>query len=214
MASRRSRQALQDHPDLGSSYLAHARLELDRRPRRPHVRGRNRQRPTPHRHLCAPLGSRPQRRASSARSPSGGPPTGSTRRTTVPPEQDNCRRLPPCWQDHLDRSVADCSDDLNRLHVRAHEARSTDRRHEDQQRVPQPRATRPNSAAQRRVIGAPRRQVEGSERTGYPVGRLRAARPTAEYSSIRSRAGAPRRPRRVSSLRCGPRRLGLQRGRL
>ena len=49
------------------------------------------------------------------------------------------------WQDHLDRSVADCSDDLNRLHVRAHEARSTDRRHEDQQRVPQPRATRPSS---------------------------------------------------------------------
>ena len=49
------------------------------------------------------------------------------------------------WQDHLDRSVADCSDDLNRLHVRAHQARSTDRRHEDQQRVPQPRATRPSS---------------------------------------------------------------------
>ena len=118
------------------------------------------------------------------------------------------------WQDHLDRSVADCSDDLNRLHVRAHEARVN--RSPARRSTARAPATRdpPELAAQRRVIGAPRRQVEGSERTGYPVGRLRAAQPTAEYSSIRSRAGAPRRPRRVSSLRCGPRRLGLQRGRL
>jgi hypothetical protein len=49
------------------------------------------------------------------------------------------------WQHHLERSVADCSDHLNRPHVRAHQATSTDRRHEDQQRAPQPRATRPSS---------------------------------------------------------------------
>jgi hypothetical protein len=46
------------------------------------------------------------------------------------------------WQHHLDRSVADCSDDLS---VRAHQAASRDRRNKAQQRVPQPPATRPNA---------------------------------------------------------------------
>jgi conjugative relaxase-like TrwC/TraI family protein len=50
------------------------------------------------------------------------------------------------WQHHLDRSVADCSNDLSRLDVRADQAARKHRRHEDQQRLPQPLATRPNSA--------------------------------------------------------------------
>jgi hypothetical protein len=48
------------------------------------------------------------------------------------------------WQQHLDRRLADCSD-LSRLDVRAHQAASRDRRHEDQQRMPQSPAIRPNS---------------------------------------------------------------------
>jgi hypothetical protein len=58
------------------------------------------------------------------------------------------RQLPTAsalWQQHLDRSVADCSDNLSRLDVRAHQAASRDRRHKDQQHVRQPPATRPNS---------------------------------------------------------------------
>jgi len=50
------------------------------------------------------------------------------------------------WQHHLDRSVADCSNDLSRLDVRADQAARKHRRHEDQQRLPQPLATRPSSA--------------------------------------------------------------------
>ena len=49
------------------------------------------------------------------------------------------------WQHLLDRRVTNCSDDLSRLDIRAHQAASRDRRHEDQQRMPQPPATRPNS---------------------------------------------------------------------
>jgi hypothetical protein len=49
------------------------------------------------------------------------------------------------WQHHLDRSVADCSDDLSRLAARAHPAARKHRGHEDQQRMRQPRATRPSS---------------------------------------------------------------------
>jgi conjugative relaxase-like TrwC/TraI family protein len=49
------------------------------------------------------------------------------------------------WQHHLDRSVADCNDDLSRLDARAHQAARKHRRHEDQQRMPQPFATRQNS---------------------------------------------------------------------
>jgi hypothetical protein len=49
------------------------------------------------------------------------------------------------WQHHLDRSVADCSDDLSRLDARAHQAARKHRRHEDQQRMPQPLATRQSS---------------------------------------------------------------------
>jgi hypothetical protein len=50
------------------------------------------------------------------------------------------------WQHHLDRSVANCSNDLSRLDVRAHQAARKHRRHEDQQRLPQPLATRPSAA--------------------------------------------------------------------
>jgi len=50
------------------------------------------------------------------------------------------------WQHHLDRGVADCSDDLSRLDARAHQAARKHRRHEDQQRIPPPLATRPSSA--------------------------------------------------------------------
>jgi ATP-dependent exoDNAse (exonuclease V) alpha subunit len=50
------------------------------------------------------------------------------------------------WQHHLDRSVADCSNDLSRLDVRADQAARKHRRHEDQQRLPRPLATRPSSA--------------------------------------------------------------------
>ena len=49
------------------------------------------------------------------------------------------------WQHHLDRSVADCSDDLSRLDARAHQAGRKHRGHEDQQRMPQPLAARPSS---------------------------------------------------------------------
>jgi conjugative relaxase-like TrwC/TraI family protein len=49
------------------------------------------------------------------------------------------------WQHHLDRSVADCCDDLSRLDARAHQAARKHRGHEDQQRMPQPLATRPSS---------------------------------------------------------------------
>ena len=49
------------------------------------------------------------------------------------------------WQHHLDRSIADCSDDLSRLDGRAHPAARQHRRHEDQQRMPQPLATRRSS---------------------------------------------------------------------
>jgi hypothetical protein len=49
------------------------------------------------------------------------------------------------WQHHLDRSVADCSDDLSRLAARAHQAARKHRGHEDQQRMRQPLATRPSS---------------------------------------------------------------------
>ena len=49
------------------------------------------------------------------------------------------------WQHHLDRSVADCSDDLSRLDARAHQAGRKPRRHEDQQRLHQPLSTRPSS---------------------------------------------------------------------
>jgi hypothetical protein len=49
------------------------------------------------------------------------------------------------WQHHLDRSVANCSDHLPTLDARGRQAASKDRRHKDQQRVPQPPATRPNS---------------------------------------------------------------------
>ena len=59
------------------------------------------------------------------------------------------------WQHHLDRSVADCSDDLSRLDARAHQAARKHRGHEDQQRMPQPLATRPSSAARPRPVGAP-----------------------------------------------------------
>jgi AAA domain len=49
------------------------------------------------------------------------------------------------WQHHLDRRVADCSDDLSRLDARAHQASRKHRRHKDQQRTPHPLATRPSS---------------------------------------------------------------------
>jgi hypothetical protein len=48
------------------------------------------------------------------------------------------------WQHHLDRSVADCGD-LSRGDARAHQAARKHRGHEDQQRMPQPLATRPSS---------------------------------------------------------------------
>jgi hypothetical protein len=49
------------------------------------------------------------------------------------------------WQHHLDRSVADCSDDLSRPDAQAHQPARKHRRHEDQQRISQPLATRPSS---------------------------------------------------------------------
>jgi len=49
------------------------------------------------------------------------------------------------WQHHLDRSVAECSDDLSRLDARARQAGRKHRGHEDQQRMPQPLAARPSS---------------------------------------------------------------------
>ena len=49
------------------------------------------------------------------------------------------------WQHHLDRSVADRSDDPSRSDARAHQAARKHRRHEDQQRTPQPLTTRPSS---------------------------------------------------------------------
>ncbi|MDF2747095.1 MAG: primase catalytic core, N-terminal domain, partial [Propionibacteriaceae bacterium] len=49
------------------------------------------------------------------------------------------------WQHHLDRSVADCSDDLSRSDARAHQAGRKHRGHEDQQRMRQPLSTRPSS---------------------------------------------------------------------
>ena len=49
------------------------------------------------------------------------------------------------WQHHLDRSVADCSDDLSRLDARANQAARKHRGHEDQQRMRQPLAARPSS---------------------------------------------------------------------
>jgi conjugative relaxase-like TrwC/TraI family protein len=49
------------------------------------------------------------------------------------------------WQHHLDRSVANCSDHLPTLDARGRQAASSDRWHEDQQRVPQPPAVRTSS---------------------------------------------------------------------
>ena len=49
------------------------------------------------------------------------------------------------WQHHLDRSVANCSDHLPTLDARGRQAASRDRRHKDQQRVPQPPAARRSS---------------------------------------------------------------------
>jgi AAA domain len=49
------------------------------------------------------------------------------------------------WQHHLDRSVADGSDDLSRLDARARQAGRKHRGHEDQQRMRQPLSTRPSS---------------------------------------------------------------------
>jgi hypothetical protein len=49
------------------------------------------------------------------------------------------------WQQHLDRNVADCSDDLSRPDARTHQAGRKHRGHEDQQRMPQPLATHPSS---------------------------------------------------------------------
>jgi hypothetical protein len=49
------------------------------------------------------------------------------------------------WQHHLDRSVADCTDDLSRLDARTHQTARKHRRHEDQQCIPPPLTTRPSS---------------------------------------------------------------------
>jgi hypothetical protein len=106
-----------------------------------HVRGDASERSPP---CLGYAGQSAERRPRRVKSTYGGPLTASTRRTTDPPEQDKCRPLPPSGKHHLDRSVADCSDDLSRLDVRAHRAASRDRRHEDQQHVPRPPATRPS----------------------------------------------------------------------
>jgi hypothetical protein len=49
------------------------------------------------------------------------------------------------WQHHLDRSVANCSDHLPTLDARGRQPASSDRWHEDQQRVTQPPAVRTSS---------------------------------------------------------------------
>jgi hypothetical protein len=54
---------------------------------------------------------------------------------------------PARWQQHLDRNVAECSDDPNGLNIRERRpvGTSRDRRHEDRQRLSQPHAVRPSS---------------------------------------------------------------------
>ena len=131
--------ALHDHPVWGQYLAKRAELIADLAA---HVRRDADKNSTPP--VWATPGSQPSAaligevevwRAANAIDPTDHRPTGAGQLQTAA----------ALWQHHLERSVADCSDDLNRPHVRAHQATSTDRRHEDQQRAPQPRATRPSS---------------------------------------------------------------------
>jgi hypothetical protein len=49
------------------------------------------------------------------------------------------------WQHHLDRRVAQCSDDLDRLDPLTHRPASRERRHQDQQHVRRSPASRTGS---------------------------------------------------------------------
>jgi hypothetical protein len=131
-------EALHDHPVWGQYLAKRAGLIADLAA---HVRGDASGRSTPP--VWATPGSRPSValvgevdvwRAANGVDPKDHRPTGAGQVPTAS----------ALWQHHLDRSVADCGD-LSRLDVRAHRAASRDRRHEDQQRVPRPPATRPSS---------------------------------------------------------------------
>jgi hypothetical protein len=132
-------ETLHDHPVWGEYLVKRAGLIADLAA---HVRGDASERSTPP--VWAAPGSRPSValigeveiwRAANGIDPKDHRPTGASQLPTAS----------ALWQHHLDRSVADCGDDLSRLDVRAHQAASRDRRHEDQQRVPRPPATRPSS---------------------------------------------------------------------
>jgi conjugative relaxase-like TrwC/TraI family protein len=132
-------EALHDHPVWGEYLAKRAGLIADLAA---HVRRDASERSTPP--VWATPGARPSValvgevdvwRAASGIDPKDHRPTG-------PGQVPTASAL---WQHHLDRSVADCSDDLSRLDVRAHQAASRNRRHEDQQRAPQPPITRPSS---------------------------------------------------------------------
>ena len=132
-------QALHDHPVWGEYLAKRSRLVINLAD---HVRNQAGQDdPLP---AWAPPGSRPNLaiigeiavwRAANGIDPNDHRPTGAGQVSTAS----------ALWQHHLDRSVANCSDDPSRLDVRAHQAASRDRRHENQQRVPRPPATRPSS---------------------------------------------------------------------
>jgi hypothetical protein len=130
-------EALHDHPVWGEYLAKRAGLIADLAA---HIRGDASERSTPP--VWATPGARPSAalvgevdvwRAANGIDPKDHRPTGAGQVPTAS----------ALWQHHLDRSVADCSDDLSRLDVRAHQAASRDRRHENQQRVPRPPATRP-----------------------------------------------------------------------
>jgi hypothetical protein len=76
-------------------------------------------------------------RAANGIDPQDRRPTGAVQLQTAPAR----------WQQHLDRNVAECSDDPSGLNIRERRpvGTSRDRRYEDRQRLSQPHAVRPNS---------------------------------------------------------------------
>jgi AAA domain len=132
-------EALHDHPVWGQYLANRAELIADLAA---HVRGDANEASTPP--VWATQGSQPSValigevevwRAANAIDPKDHRPTGTGQLQTAAAP----------WQHHLDRSVADCSDDLSRSDARAHQAGRKHRGHEDQQRMRQPLSTRPSS---------------------------------------------------------------------
>jgi hypothetical protein len=132
-------EALHDHPVWGQYLAKRADLIADLATR---VRRNANEDGTPP--VWATPGSRPSVtligevdvwRAANGIDPTDHRPTGAAQLQTAS----------ALWQHHLDRRVAECSDDLSRLNARAHRAASKERRHQDQQHVRQPPATRTGS---------------------------------------------------------------------